>query len=284
MRFGYTGNVFSSALRTLFLSALLLTACDRAKGSSPPPESLTAIDAGHEAPDPYADFPLYGHVSGTVITVRKTPEPEAIPLGWLRRGETVRLKAAVEKSPTCNSGWHPIHPAGFVCAGEGIELSEEAPEIPEEARGEADRSAPLPYQYYLVKDPKVPEFHQLPSRDQQRSAQAYAEAYQRLESEGNEKKLKAFLEGKLKGEPTRHPVVRRFLQRGFYVASTGSAVRSSRRFAHTVRGSFVKEQQLLPKTGSDFHGVELVDGTPPAGGLGRAFGRSADAQGPARRH
>jgi hypothetical protein len=238
--------------------ALLLGGCDRAKGASPRaerPAAAPSVDAS--GPDPFAEFPLYGLIAGTVVTVRKSADPTAVPLGWLRRGETVRLKPGQEKTPTCNSGWYPVHPRGFVCAGEGIEVTPEPPKVVEDERGEANRNAPLPYQYYLVKDAKVAEFHQVPSRDQQRAAQAYADAWQALLGEGNEKKLASFLEGKLPGQPQRHAAIRRFLERGYYVASTGITVRSQRRFAHTVRGSFVKEQQLTPKSGAQFQGVEL---------------------------
>ncbi|HEX6241908.1 MAG TPA: L,D-transpeptidase, partial [Polyangiales bacterium] len=241
------------------LALLLLAGCDRAKGASTQaePHARPAPDAAVPGPDPYADYPLYGLIRGTVVTVRKSADPAAIPLGWLRHGETVRLQPSQDKTPTCSSGWHPVHPRGFVCAGEGIEVTPAAPGAADENRGEAKRDAPLPYQYYLVKDAKVPEFHQVPSRDQQRAAQTYADAWQALMGEGNEKKLQSFLAGQLPGQPTRHAVIRRFLERGYYVASTGVSVRSQRRFAHTVRGSFVKEQQLEAKSGAQFHGVEL---------------------------
>ncbi len=241
------------------LSALSWAGCQRVQGasSSSAPDAAVATVAPAPAPDPYRDYPLYGLVTGTIATVRKSAEPTGIPLGWLRRGETVRLKASQGKSATCSSGWYPVHPRGFVCAGEGVSVADTASKVDEEARGEANRNAPLPYTYYLVKDAKVPEFHQVPSRDQQRAAQTYADAWQGLISAADEKKLKRFLEGSLPGQPTKHAVIRRFLERGYYVASTGVTVRSQRRFAHTVRGSFVKEQQLTPKTGAQFHGVEL---------------------------
>jgi hypothetical protein len=141
-----------------------------------------------------------------------------------------------------------------------VSVSERAPQIAAEDHAEADRAAALPYQYYLVKDAKVPEYHQLPSRDQQRAAAAYVEAWQALERENNPSKLKKFLEGALPGQPPRHAVIRRFLERGFYVAATGSVVRSQRKFVRSVRGSFIKEQQLEPKLGPSFRGVELKDG------------------------
>ncbi|MFT3928058.1 MAG: L,D-transpeptidase [Myxococcales bacterium] len=253
--------------RPRFALPLLLLAlaagCSKAEGANAAegtPEQTGQVGAANLGPDPYQDFPLYGRVSGTAITVRKEAAPEGIALGWLRRGEIIRLKPSTLKSATCKSGWHEIHPKGFVCAGEGIDVSPGAPQVAEEDRSEANRNAPMPYQYYLVKDAKVPEYHQLPSRDQQRAAAAYSDMWQKLELEGNAQKLKKFLEGSLPGQPTKHAVIRRFLERGFYVASTGTLVRSQRTFARSVRGSYIKAQQLEPKSGPSFHGVELKDG------------------------
>jgi hypothetical protein len=74
------------------------------------------------------------------------------------------------------------------------------------------------------------------------------------------KVIKKFLEGSLPNQPKRHPIVRRFLERGFYVAASGAEERAQRSFVRTVRGSYVKEQQLEQKTGHAFRGVELKDG------------------------
>ncbi len=233
--------------------------CDQGRAASLEAESdaQRAAAATSEQPDPYVDYPLHGLVTGLQLSVRKQPAPDALVLGWLRKGELIRLKPDAKKTTTCASGWYPIHPVGFACAGEGIDISKEPPQIAEEDRMQARRDQAMPYQYYLVKDPKVPEYHQPPSRDQQRAAAAYADMWLKLERGEDKRKLALFLEGKLPGQPARHAAVRRFLERGFYVASTGTTVRSRRRFAHTVRGSYVKEQQLDARSGPAFHGVEL---------------------------
>lgn len=234
----------------------LLSACPSADATSRGAPQA-AVEAKPNAPDPYVDFPLYGLVTGAQFSVRKAPDPESLIVGWLRRGEVVRLKPAETKTATCRSGWYPLHPQGYACAGEGLEVSDKAPSIGDDDRVQAKRDAVMPYQYFLVKDANVPEYHQLPSRDQQRAAAEYATALSKVEAEGNAQKLKRFIEGTLPNQPTKHPVIRRFLDRGFFVAATGSVVRSSRRFVHTARGSYLKEQQLEPRTGPSFHGVEL---------------------------
>jgi hypothetical protein len=205
----------------------------------------------------YKEWPLHGLITGAQLVIRNKPAPDALTLGWLRRGAIVRMKGAAEKTSTCKSGWYPIYPIGFACSGEGISVSDKKPEIAQEDRAEANREQAMPYQYYMVKDVKVPEYHQLPSRDQQRSSRDYVDAWQKVEAEGNAQKLARFREGKLPGQPLPNAGIRRFLDRGFYVAGTGVTVRSQRRFVQTVRGSFLKEQQLEPRSAPSFQGVEL---------------------------
>lgn len=251
--------VRSALPRLGFFAWLVLAACGGAEAKQEPGET-TVETATEPARDPYEGYPLYGLVTGTQLVVRKEPSPEGLTVGWLRRGEIVRLKTEVHQSPTCRSGWHEIHPRGYACVGEGISISDAPPQVADEDRAQANRNAPLPYQYYMVKEARAAEYHQLPSRDQQRAVRDYVSALLAVEKEGDAQKLKRFLEGKLPNQPKKHAIVRRFLERGFYVAGTSVAVRSRRRFVHTVRGSYVKEQELLPRSGSDFKGVELGNG------------------------
>ncbi len=137
--------------------ALLPAACANREQKQPDAESNEAESAA-QAPDPYVDFPLYGLVTGAQFSVHKDADPESIVLGWLRRGEVVRLKSAQSKTATCRSGWFPIHPQGYACAGEGIDVSDKAPVIGDEDRVQAKRDTVMPYQYFMVKDTKVPEY------------------------------------------------------------------------------------------------------------------------------
>jgi hypothetical protein len=260
--FGYMSRVSVWQARLALLSVLCCAAC------KPAPEARERVpDAGRRAPvpapapDPYADFPRYGLVTGTVVVVRKSADPAAVALGWLRRGETVRLKPQGEASPTCASGWHPIHPRGYVCASDGIQISEAPPQVPEAQRGHADRNAPLPYRYYLVHDAKVAEYHFIPSREQQQKVDEYVRAWLGLIEKNDARKLAAFLAGKLPEQPLRHAAVRRFLERGYFVAGTAVIEWPERRFVQTVRGSYVREEQLTAKSGASFHGVVLDEHT-----------------------
>lgn len=200
-------------------------------------------------------YPMHGLVTGLQLVVRKEARPDATMVGWLRIGSRVRLKREKVRTPTCATGWHELYPQGYACAGEGVEVGEQPPDSPI-AVAQAGRNEALPYAYYLVKDELVPSFHQPPSREQQREAQAYAERYVALLAE-DASKAQRFLDGALPNEPVKPLAVRAFLHRGFFIAGAGVDVRSRRRFVRTVRGQYIKESQLEPRRPSQFHGVVL---------------------------
>lgn len=226
-----------------------------------PPREPTGdpeLDAHHAMLD--RDYPMHGLVTMAQLIVRATPAPDGAIVGWLRLGGRVRLKSDAERTPTCSTGWYELYPRGFACAGQGIEVAETPPQAPA-AEGAADTDSALPYNYYQVREPQVPEYHQLPSRDDQREALAHRDRYVALLNDGDERRAELLRAGRLPNEPMSPAVVARYLERNFYVASNAIEVRSSRRFVRTVRGSYIKEAQLLPRTGSDFAGVELNDET-----------------------
>jgi hypothetical protein len=201
------------------------------------------------------DFPRHGVVTGVQLAVRAAPDPEAPVVGWLRIGSRVRLGADPQATETCKSGWYRVHPTGWACAGLGITVGETPPEVELVVEPPA-RDAALPYGYHYVKEGMTPEYHRLPSRDEQRAALAYASRYFELKAE-DDRRAARFLDGALPGEPPRPAVVRRYLDRGFYVAATGVEVRASRRFVRTVWGSYVKEADTDRHEGSGSLGVEL---------------------------
>ena len=69
-----------------------------------------------------------------------------------------------------------------------------------------------------------------------------------------------YLAGESDDGPPGTAVTSRYLDRGFYVASTGVEVRASRRFVRTTQGRYIKQAQLETRTGHGFRGVELGDG------------------------
>ncbi|MFK7990606.1 MAG: L,D-transpeptidase [Sandaracinaceae bacterium] len=248
-----------------------LVGCDsppRAEIVEPPPTASpeeraeAASRAEAEARQQVIDteFPLHGAITAPQIAVRSEANPEAQVVGWLRLGGRVRLGTERVQTPTCSTGWYAVHPRGWACAGLGIDVAEEAP--PEQQEGAANVESPLPYRYMLVREPQVPEYHQPPSREVQRAAQEHGQRYAELLNSDQERRANLLREGRLAGEPARPNAVRRYLHRNFYVASNGTETRASRRFARTVRGTYVQEAQLLERTGSEFAGVEIDEENP----------------------
>lgn len=202
------------------------------------------------------DWPLHGLVTGTQLTIRAEPSSESTILGWVRLGGHLRLARGPVPAPGCRSGWYRLYPRGHVCAGQGVEVSE-TPPPPESLALGPDRASPLPYRYLFVKEPQVPEWYQLPSRDDQRAAEAHALRYVQFLREGDQRMAQRLREGRLPNEPPAPREVARFLEHGFFLASNGVEIRSRRRFVRTVRGTYVKEAQLEERSGSSFSGVEL---------------------------
>jgi lipoprotein-anchoring transpeptidase ErfK/SrfK len=181
-------------------------------------------------------------------------------IGWLRLGGRVRIKRGAAVTPTCASGFYEIHPRGFACAGQGIEIGERPPESPI-AEAAADTDSALPYRYYMVREPQVPEYFRLPSRAQQNAAQAHADRYVALVAGGDAHRAQQLREGRLPNEPASPVVVARYLERGFFVAANGRQHINERDFVRTVRGTFIKEAQLMPLPGPEFQGIELDETT-----------------------
>ncbi|MDW8246258.1 MAG: L,D-transpeptidase [Sandaracinaceae bacterium] len=205
------------------------------------------------------EYPLHGVVTGIQLTVRKEPSSDSIPMGWLRLGGHVRLARDPLIRPDCQSGWYRIHPKGHVCAGAGLSIGENITASEALLRA-AKRDSVLPYRYLFVKESQTPEWYQLPSREDQRAAEAHALRYLEFLRQGKLELAERLRAGKLPNEPPPLPQVARFLEHGFFVASNGVEIRAKRRFVRTIRGTYVKEAQLEERQGSSFAGVELGQG------------------------
>ena len=206
------------------------------------------------------EYPMHGLVTAAQLVVRAEPELRGrdgrlAPAGWAQCGSRLGADA---RTSTCNDGLVRGVPAGLRLRGAGHRGGRASHQrSPAEDQSRPTSESALPYRYMLVREPQVPEYHQLPSRDQQRAAIAHGQRYAELLNAGEELRAQNLRAGRLAGEPPMPSAVARYLQRGFYVASNGTEVRSRRRFARTVRGSYVKEAQLIETTGSEFAGVEL---------------------------
>lgn len=222
-----------------------------------------------------AEFPMYAAITGTQLRVHTEPNEEATVVGWLRVGSSVRLGSEERRGGGCGGPWRRVNPTGWVCDDEGLEVRDAAIELEEPtlegwkedqveeaaARGalvlaRPARDEPMPYDYFYVKESTVPEYHRLPSRNEQRSAIAKAERYRELYAL-DEARARRYLRGESQDGPPGTAVVNRYLDRGFYIASNGVEVRARRRFVRTTQGRYIKQAQLESRSGHDFHGVEL---------------------------
>lgn len=233
------------------------------KNTAPKPGEGTAaiLESGDEAAERALnqmldrEFPKHGLVTGMQLIVRDAPSPEGKTLGWLRVGTRIRTKSDRVTTATCSTGWYALYPRGFACAGEGIKLGDTDPSG-DFVASVAAKNSPLPYTYYFVKDVLTPEYHRMPSRDEQRATAAFVERYTAVLALSAERAQK-MLKGTLPGEPAKPAVVNRFLARGFFIAGAGIEIRASRKFVRTVRGRYIKDTSLDERRGSGFHGVEL---------------------------
>lgn len=247
------------------------SAGDRAVAALPP--GATLEEQAHARLD--AEFPKHGVVTGILETVHAEPSQDATLVGWLRIGASVRLSSESRRGGGCAGVWHRIHPTGWVCDDDGLEVRDTpiAVEAPTHEGWKDDqvtqaaargalvlpppaRDAILPYDYFYVKESTVPEYHRLPSRNEQRAATAKAERYRELLGI-DERRAARYLAGESDDGPAGTAVVHRYLDRGFYVASNGIEVRAFRHFVRTTQGRYIKRAQLEPRHGHDFRGVEL---------------------------
>jgi hypothetical protein len=201
-------------------------------------------------------FPLHGLVTGLQLKVHKTPDGNGTTVGWLRAGARIRLGAAAMPTADCQRGFYQVAPVGYACASEGILVADQPPPSSIVVAQPQTRAAALPYDYYYVKEPATAEYHRLPSRDEQRAVATFTARYLQLQAK-DAKKAERLMAGELKNEPARLEIVRRFIDRGFFIASTGIETRNARQFVRTVRGSFVKLTDLDARKGNGFHGVVL---------------------------
>ena len=246
------------------------SAADRAEAALP--ESASPEERAQARID--AEFPKHGAVTATQIRVHVEPNEEAAVVGWLRAGTRIRVAEETRRAGGCV--WHQVHPTGWVCA-EGVDVRDEEIEIEHPtdegwkndqveqatARGAlvlppVARDETLPYDYYYVKESTVPEYHRLPSRNEQRAALAKAERYREL-FQIDERRASLYLRGERDDGPPGTAVTARYLDRGFYVASNGREVRAFRNFVRTTQGRYIKQSQLEERNGHDFRGVELND-------------------------
>lgn len=203
------------------------------------------------------DFPQHGLVKGRQITIFAGPDRASQELGWLRRGQRIRVARERQRGPGCTEGWFAMHPRGLVCAGTDVLIAETPPE-PEWRGTSTAVEAPMPYDYFFV-TAYTSVYFRPPEPAEWRASIDYVGRYRHFAEEEPER-LADFREGKIRGEPAKPPVMFEVLSRGYMIASPHEDSREGRDYVKTVMGRYVALGHLSPRRGSAFHGFELGSG------------------------
>jgi lipoprotein-anchoring transpeptidase ErfK/SrfK len=136
-------------------------------------------DAGADAGEP-ADleqrFPLHAVAYHFHTQIRKAPKTDARVVGYARRGATFRVSERLS-TKGCRRGWHELAIGGFICDGDGVNVSSRpvsfAPAPPA-----ADLASDLPYNYKYARLDNTPEYWRIPTPEE---TEQVADLFKRLE-------------------------------------------------------------------------------------------------------
>ncbi len=187
-----------------------------------------------DADDVGRRYPAFGVTLYHMAHVYEAPKRGTRAVGYLRRGARFRASEEVTRRD-CARGWFEVSGGGFVCNGEGVTIDslppayEDGPLLPA-------LSDPLPYAYRKVVGGQPPQYLRLPSAGEEQavtSALANAPADAGAEADA--------------GAPLFPSLLRMRMQPGFYVSVDReiSDTADARRFFRTVRGGFVRAEQLV---------------------------------------
>lgn len=133
----------------LTLLALLVFGCN---GSDNAEDGTGAETLNlEEVPVPPADGPRLASVDKST-SIFERPATDAPLIGTMRAGASVARAVEPISKDQCPGGWYPIHPRGFVCAGQEATTNLAHPTLAV-MKTLPEREAPLPYRYYSVKQP-----------------------------------------------------------------------------------------------------------------------------------
>jgi lipoprotein-anchoring transpeptidase ErfK/SrfK len=249
--------------------------------------TAAAADVARAQEEAEKRFPLHAVAFHFHSQIFAEPKAGARVIAYARRGSQLRVGQRAS-TDGCKKGWHEVSGGGFVCDGQGIDVSTEpvtfAPSPPA-----PDLGAPLPYAYkYAVAD-AVPEYWRIPTPEE---AAAAAKAIARLDEAAatgpdgeahDAEALRAVLaraasiaiaDGGAEEAPGPAPLpsaeadageedglpayVHQRMVKGFYVSTDDTVTENGVTYARTVRGRFVPDDRLARAKTSAFEGI-LVD-------------------------
>lgn len=262
-----TRRLVTLTLASALVSSTLAFACGETRtprDAAAPRESEEARAARARAAEEaeiVRAFPMHGLIRSKQLRINEGADRATPVIGWIRRGTRVHVKREVVRGPGCTEGWYAIHPRGYACRGTDMLVGETPPE-PNFHLPNPPRLGPLPYDYFYVNRAFIPQFIRQPTDEEWAAGMAYGNRL-RYFTETEPTKLEKFLEGKIRGEPTKPPVVLDYLMRGYYVSSPPESDRGGQRFVRSVQGRFITAAHLEPRRGSAFEGFTLEGRTLP---------------------
>lgn len=137
-----------SLKRTLPLALLALSLSAGCNGKDNAEEDVSEVDLS-SIPVPPANGPRLASVD-KATPVYARPAVDAPKIGLMRAGATVARAEEPIGTEGCPGGWYPVHPRGFVCAGQGATTNLAHPTLAVMKTLPA-RQGPLPYRYFRAK-------------------------------------------------------------------------------------------------------------------------------------
>jgi hypothetical protein len=233
--------------------------------ASPTPEELAIREAEAERLEREAaiarDYPWHGLIRAKLLRVRREPSRDAEVIGWMRRGEKVRVAASPASTEECAGGFYALHPEGYACAPHDVLVGEAPPHANFHLDPPARVDEALPYDYFFVSRQNAPQFFREPTEEEHRATLAYIRRLQHYQDD-EPQRLEAFLEGRIRDEPTKPEVVFEVMARGHFIASPHIEHRDGERFVRTVQGRVMLASMLHARRGSSFEGLAITPERP----------------------
>lgn len=243
-------------------------------GAAEPSAAAPRAAAGGETPDEaeraYADAFL--------TWIYAAPEPGARELGYLRGGQSVRLRST-ESTPRgapsgrrgCGGGWYAVEPAGFVCVGRGASL--EPTHYSTSMRALLPKVGAYPFEYALSMG--SPSYRRLPTEAEwTRRERKFGEAKPRPlapHHRGHEQLLGGSLgaagsplgflaDGGSVSREQENRLERREVPFGSMISLTGRFEHEGRVYLQNADGTVVPEERVRLYRHSEFRGIWDTDG------------------------
>ena len=186
-------------------------------------------------------FPAYGVALYHQSFIYEAPSKSSRAVGYMRRGARFRASEEVTRKE-CARGWFQVPGGGYVCHGDGYLIDSRPPATSDDAPTNAALSDALPYPYAKVVAANVPQFMRLPTPQEEQHMISSLAALP-VPSGDAESAPTTVATADLGADLLA--LLRLRMQPGFYVSVDREAEDGDRLFTRTVRGGYVRKEQLI---------------------------------------